>query len=150
MTEWFLSLRGFDLIFAVVGMIGAACGVAVTLMIGLAKLTTGALDHDWRTCNHGCTDCVFKRKQSYARAQEKSNLQFREPTETKDHYISTARLDFGMRVRLNGLPYEVKRIRTNQKGYLVELVNLQTRMAVIATVVFDRADRKYWEPLRPW
>lgn len=134
-------------VVAVAGMVGGA-------LVGVVKVLTG-LDHDWRVCK--CHDC--KSKRYVARRKRGDQVvgmhadgepiwdDVPKPGRVKAYWISTAQLEPGMIVRLNNIGYQVKNVRTDRRGYAVELRNMRTRKMVAVTIAWAVGNRKYWEPV---
>lgn len=60
-------------------------------------------------------------------------------------WIDTAHIDQGMAVSIRGVHYTVLDVKTDVRGYLIQLGNKRTGKRVIVTVRFDAAHRKFWK-----
>lgn len=114
--------------------------------------------HDWRTCM--CVDCKKRRYHAHKRqghiasgVKPDGDIIWTAPSSEPDdspskHWISTAALEPRMVVILHGIPHRVEQIRTDTKGYLVELVPMGGKnrgRAIIASIQWANGNRKFWE-----
>jgi hypothetical protein len=74
------------------------------------------------------------------------NTHYTGPTETNSNWLSTAELSDGMALIFHETPYRVNRVRIDQRGYLLELTNMENKRRSVVTVAFSLGDRRYWRP----
>jgi hypothetical protein len=134
--------------------VGAAVMVGVVSLVGgivwaVGKLVTTTLDHDWRTCTSGCSECKERRKRSVTnnfQGRQNEGVGIYKPRYLDD-YVSTAQLVEGDFVELNLFYHQIKSIRVDNKGYMLGVLNLETKMEVIVEVGFHKANVKFWKKL---
>lgn len=149
---WFglhgLQLLGFILLgtVTVVGVVALAVGYLVKW---LGETITDTFGHKQATCD--CIDCRRRRKIAVEKFRASNPEPYvRKPIgrpEESPAFISTTMLEPGLVVVLGNATYRVDNIRTDAKGYLIELVNNKTRDRFVRSIHFVYADRRIWVPL---
>jgi hypothetical protein len=74
------------------------------------------------------------------------------PTATDPGWLNTAELDSNMRVSIgNGSArYHISSVRTDHRGYLIALKNLDSGKEMIAPVPLSQGKLRWWKPLAYW
>ncbi len=161
MAEWYWSLHGFDLLMATlgvaVGVVAGVVGPVVGLVYFIGKYI-GNAEHDWKACR--CFKCRDLRYQKHigrgdrvvGRTPEGEEIwktaqgQFAlAPLKQDPSFMSTAQLYPGIVVLIRDTPYKIADVKTDIKGYLIEIVNMKTYARGITTVKFAAANNRYWE-----
>jgi hypothetical protein len=127
------------------------------MITGLAVLGFSAVrsvgTHDVQTCK--CDRCQHIRTKAFLRKEAErkqkaletgGNTNYTGPTETNSNWLSTAELSDGMALIFHETPYRVNRVRIDQRGYLLELTNMENKRRSVVTVAFSLGDRRYWRP----
>lgn len=126
--------------------VSMALTVVLSGTVGAGWLISRAIrEHEWRSC--GCNSCGERRDRAWQKQRARVNEE-RLGRQSGIVHISTALLDPGMYVGLNGTRYYVRNVRTDSTSYLVDLTNLITKQKLVLRVPLDKSDHKYWEPMR--
>jgi hypothetical protein len=133
--------------------------IAGTIGVGWA-IAKAYATHEWKTCQ--CVDC---RKRRYHAHKAKGHVATgvtsdgdliwaEAPSESvapasKARWMSTAELSPRDVIVLRDVPYLVMDIRTDSRGYLVQIQALtgkDRRRPILVSVAWANGNKKYWEP----
>lgn len=144
------------------GLLIAVGGVGCGAIYGLWRLDTKS--HDWKTC--WCESCKFKRRkrdlardaaekrkalrQKYVDDARSTGLTYlnTDPSKMKtdSKYFTTAQLEEGMVVGMQGMDYLVLEMIVGPAGYTLKMENVATRQPFVTQVAFEIGNMKIWKP----
>lgn len=145
--DWYWNLSGV-LWFVTTFLIGAIpLATLGAIVIFSAKSIAKSFDHDRAIC--GCSQCEGFRARAINKARIRAGEQL--PPIYPGMQISTVDLRKGMIVVSGdkGEPYEVMEVRRRDYGYVVILMNLNTKNRGWLTVPFSKAKLKRWKLHKP-
>lgn len=145
MFNWYWSLSGWSFLAATLALIALNISAIALLVVFLAKMVTGAMDHDRARC--GCNACLIARAKAYNKRDAKMEQRCIARQPVRPHgMLSTREIAVGMIIvgKDNLTRYRIEKIHRREFAYVIELVNLFTMRWSIVHVQNKRLDILMW------